>query len=113
MRMLSDFLNLFGFNVNLSESTSPIIMFLCCIVVLNIVGLLCFVNALLYFTVIYIIDHKIFIDKISNKPYLLKIVNLYRKMRFSFLLFDILLFFISIGSVIWLCSRIILSGATF
>ena len=86
-------------------------MFLCCIVVLNIVGLLCFVNALLFFGVIYITDHKMFLDKIYNKPYLLKLVKLYRKMRFSYLLFDVLLFFISIGSVIWLCCRIILSGA--
>lgn len=111
MNILMDFLKLFGINVNINENTSPFLILLCCILVLNIIGLLCFINFLLYFVVIYITEHKILLDKISDKPYLLKVLNIYKKMRFSYLIFDISLFFISIGSVIWLCSRIIFSGA--
>lgn len=111
MKILTDFLNLFGIHVNISENSSPFLILLCCILVLNIVGLLCFINFLLYFVVIYITDHKILLDKITNKPVLIKLLNVYKKMRLSYLIFDILLFFISIGSVIWLCGRIILSGA--
>lgn len=107
MKTLMDFLQLFGINVNITESSSPIYLLACCILVLNIVGLFCFINVLIYFTVIYITAHKIFKEQISKYPYLVKIFNFYKQMRLSYLLLDILLFFISIGSVIWLCSRLI------
>ena len=108
MKILSDFLRLFGFNVELGDSSSPIFVFACCVLVLNIVGLLCFINVLIYFGAIYIIDHKVFLDKISKYPYLLKFVYYYRNLRVSFLIFDVIFFFLSIGIVIWLCSRLVL-----
>ena len=46
--------------------------------------------------VLYTIEHKGILDKISKYPYMLKIINLYKNTRLYYLLFEIILFFISL-----------------
>ena len=109
MENLINFLHYLGINVEINNSTSPIVLLACCILVLNTIGLLCFVNIMIYISILYITEHKIFLDKISKYILLVKIVNLYRKTRIAFIIFEVVLFFFSIGMVIWFCIRIIIN----
>ena len=107
MQNITDFLRLLGINITINDSTSPIVLFACVILVLSIIALLCFINIVIYFTVLYLTEHKIFIDKISEYKYILKIINIYRKTRLPYLLFEIILYLICSCSIIWFCIRII------
>lgn len=107
MKELIDLLKLLGVHVNISESSSPILLFACSILVLSIIALFCFINILLYFTILHITDNKLLLDKLSRYIILVKIINLYRQTRIAYLLFEVILFLVSLGSVIWLCSRVV------
>ena len=107
MNFLDQILHFIGISVDINESSSPIVLLAYSILGLNTIGLLCFVNIILYISVIYITEHKLFIDKISKYTVLFKLLNIYRKTRFGFLLFEVILFLFSIGFVIWLCLRLL------
>ena len=109
MKNLMNLLHYLGISIDINNSTSPIVLLAFSILGLSTIGLLCFVNILIYISILYITEHKIFLDKISKYILLVKIVNLYRKTRIAFIIFEVVLFFFSIGSVIWFCFRIIIS----
>ena len=66
MQNITDFLRILGINITINESSSPIVLFACVILVLSVIALLCFINIVLYFTILYITEHKIFTDKINK-----------------------------------------------
>ena len=107
LEILQNFFKLLGLNVELNDSTSPLLLFACVVFVLSFIALLCFINILFYFTVFYITEHKIFLDKISKYTFLLKIVNWYKKMRLAYVIFDILLFLVNMIGLLWFSFKLI------
>lgn len=106
MEQLSSLLKYIGLNVDLVNS-SPLLQFACFVFAGCSVALFCFFNIMLYVFAIYITEHKILLKKIANYPTLMKIVNLYRKTRLAYLIFEILLFLINLGGVIWFSFKLI------
>ena len=100
-----EFLNSIGIHVN--ENSAPILLFACSIWILAIVSMLCFINIMFYFSILYILDNEKVLIKLSQWPFLIKIINFYKSIRTGFIVFELILFIISLGSIIWLCSRII------
>lgn len=73
------FFNLLGIPV--SGNSSPILLFACVILVLTIVILLYFINIILYISVLYVLEHKYIIDKLTKYFYLNKLISFYGKSR--------------------------------
>ena len=96
MSEIIKYLSSWGVHVNISESSDPMLLLCCSILVLAIVSLISFIQVLFYFCVLYITDHKYIVDKISKYSWLVQIMSLYKKMRISYILFEVLLFLISI-----------------
>ena len=88
MKTLMDFLQLFGINVNITESSSPIYLLACCIFVLNIVGLFCFINVTGYFISIYLIN-KYNVEE--RYPKYQKLIRYFEKSRILFVITEIIL----------------------
>ena len=109
MNYLNQFLEFLGIHANLSEDSSPILLLLSCIFILSVIAMLSFINILIYLGVLYITEHKLFLDKISKYSLLTKLLSIYRKTRMSFLIFEILLLLTNLSSVIWLCYRVIIT----
>lgn len=109
MKEVMEFLSNFGIHVNISESSDPILLLCCSILVLAIVALFSFIQVLLYFGVLYITDHKYIIDKISKYSKLVKIMNIYKNTRIGYIIFEIILFLVCIFFIIWLCLKVIYS----
>ena len=93
-----------------NESSSPIIGFIFIIFILSSIAILCFINIAIYYGVILYFDNPARLEKITGtlpKP-LLRLFNFYRKTRSFFLIFELTLFMVSLGSIVWLCGRILL-----
>jgi hypothetical protein len=103
-----EFFQFLGINININESSSPLLLLVCGIFGLCFIALLCFINILTYFFIMYILDHSLIKNKITN-IYLIKLINLYKKTRLSFLIFEVILFISCILSVLYFCLRIILA----
>ena len=97
-----------GLGINVTPDSSPIVLLLSSVLVLSLIAFLSFINIGIYLISLHITNHKLFLDKISKWDILLKLLNIYRKTRIGFIMFEIILFFVSQGSVIWLCYRVII-----
>lgn len=106
MPQFIEFLHSLGFNV--SESSSPILLFAFLVCILSIISLLSFINILIYFGILYLSDNKVLLGKLSKWPYLLKIMFIYKQTRLGFLISELFLFLASQCTIIYLCSRLIL-----
>ena len=85
-----DFLNYIGVSLN---ADSPPIMFLACgILILALFCLLSFLTMLTYIITIYICEHEYLLNKISDKPRLLKFINFYRNIRIIYLGLEVVFF---------------------
>lgn len=107
MNIFTEFLHSLGVNITIDGNSSPVVLFACVILVLSVIALLCFINIVLYFAVLYITEHKVFIDKINKYKYIEKLVLVYKKTRISYLVFEIILYFVCSCSIIWFCIRVI------
>lgn len=105
MKEFYQFLNLLGLPVN--ESSDPIIIFLCAILIFGILGLLCVFNIMIYFIVLYIFQDENRLVKINNKlpSWGVSILNIYKNTRIYYLIIEVifLLFCLCsiIGYIIW------------
>lgn len=59
-----EFLNSIGIHV--SEDSSPILLFACSVCILSIVSLLCFINIMFYFSILFILDNEKILSKLSQ-----------------------------------------------
>jgi hypothetical protein len=109
MNQLINFLNSIGIHVNISESSSPVLLFAFSILVLSLIVLSCILNIILYLCVIYISENnQVILDIISKYKLLLKIFNIYKKTRMFYLVIEFILLLFSLGSIIWLCFRVLI-----
>ncbi|BCG68828.1 hypothetical protein (mitochondrion) [Collybia sordida] len=107
MKDVMEFLNNLGIHVNISESSDPIVLFSCSVLVLSIIALFSFMQIYLYILILYISDNKYVIDRISKYSILVKIMDLYKKTRIGYIFFELCLFLVCMCSIIWLCIRIL------
>lgn len=101
MNVFFQFLQTLGINV--SADSDPHLLFICSLFVLAILSMVSFINMLIYCVVLYIKEHKLFLEKISKYKLLSKLVPFYRKTRISFLFLEILKFLGCLSSIIVLC----------
>jgi hypothetical protein len=76
------------------------------ILVLSIIAFFCFINILIYFSILYIIDKKI-MDRLSKNTILLRIATFYKQTRVYYIVIEVIFFIISLGTVISLCLKLI------
>lgn len=100
-------LDSFGIHVDLSTPQSPLFLFAVSILVFSVIGLVCFIQILIYLVVIYVSDHPILLDKISKYPILVRIFKLYKTTRIAYLLLESGFLLFSLGSIIKLCLKVI------
>ena len=122
MRFINEFLHLIGLDVDLSYSSSGFLLMTCAILLLSTIAYISFINIVIYFISLYIIEHKFFLDKVSKYPRILKLLGWYRKIRISFIIYcgavcrrqekHIILFLVSLGGVIWTCYKVIIILST-
>ena len=105
MNFFFQFLQTLGINVN--ANSDPHLLFICSLFVLAILSMVSFINMLIYCVVLYITEHKLFLEKISKYKLLSKLVPYYRKTRISFLILELLIFLGCLSSIIVLCYKFI------
>ena len=105
MQLVIDFLNRLG--ISLHMDSPPIMWFACGVFCLALLCLLSFINIIIYITVIYISEHDYLLEKLSNRPLLLKFVNYYKNVRLVYLVLDVIFFLWCLIGIIRLCWRII------
>jgi hypothetical protein len=104
-KIFYDFLNWVG--ISLSDSSSPILILGYVFLVLSVICLSCAVNILIYLIVNKIIEHPKVLDKLSNWIILTKFINYYKKIRWGFIIFDVLFLILCLVRIIILCWKII------
>lgn len=92
---------------NISDANQPLFLLALSILCLSSVCMFCAIQIIIYLFVLYSIEHRGILDKISKYPYMLKLINFYKNTRLYYLLFEIILFFTSLGFILYLCSRLV------
>ena len=98
MNLFYTILNNIG--IPLTPDSPPILIFSCAILTLAVICLLSFVNILFYLMSIYILTNDMFLKRLPNWPLLLKVLNFYKSTRVAFIVFEALIFIISITGII-------------
>ena len=98
-------LNYLGIAV--SSESSPIVLVLASILILSSVALLSFINIGIYLFSLHLSNNKWLLDKVSNSRILLKLLNIYKKTRIGFIVFEVTLFLVSQSNIIWFCFKCI------
>jgi hypothetical protein len=110
MNIFYQILNVLGVNLNTEASNgNTFVLFLCYIVLLSIFIVICLLNVLFYFLIIYLIDDLKLLDSYTNKlpDFVLTIINLYKNTRKLFIVYEVCFALFITFSIIWLCSRIV------
>ena len=111
LEALIEMLNYLGINVN--ESTNPIVLFLCWVLLFNIFALLCVLNIIMYVFAIYLLEDKNRLDKIKKylpskiNPYFDRIVNYYKTIRIISIWFEVVMLLFILISLIVLTLKVI------
>lgn len=110
MKNLLDFINLFGIQLNINENTNPIVLIALSYLIFTCIILLSVVNISIYLLSLYIINNNKFLNKIVNKyPLINKIINFYSSTRIGFILFEVVLLFVSMAYMIRISLRLIIN----
>ena len=104
MLQVFELLNFLGFSV--SPESSPLILFICSILVLSIVSLLCIINIIIYYIIIQVFENKDRLEWLSSKLpwYIMYIINIYRKTRISYIIVETFFLLFCNCSIIYFCS---------
>ena len=113
LNYLKELLALYGVYLNIDESSSPVILFALSILILSFVAMWCFITIVLYLGFLYLMENKVLLEKASKYNIIVKILNVYKKTRLFYLVIEIALFLISLGSIILLSGRIVFGLISF
>ena len=104
MEKLDLLLNWLGISLVENATDSPVFLLSACVLIFSIIALLCAINIIFYFTVLYLVENKTLLEKISKYKIILKLVNFYKKITMFYLIIDILTFiFWNICILIYKC----------
>lgn len=110
MLIILNILNYFGIVIE-NENNHPFAAYSFIILFISLLLLLCFFNILLYFSLIILLDNKLFNEWLKDWPILKRIANIYKNTRIIFIVFEVLFFIWMISILIW-SSYTILSSFT-
>lgn len=89
-----------SWGIGISNSNDPVVLYSVCIFILGIVMLLCFVNVVIYFSILLGLETQYVLNKIEKIEvlkygwFLKKTINLYKKTQISFIVLEIIFFYI-------------------
>lgn len=89
-------------------SDEPIVLYAMCIFLLICISMVCFINILWYVYVKYFLSNNNYMLKmIEKRPWVKRIVKLYDRMNVGFIIFELILYFFCIGTIIQTSLKII------
>ena len=79
MKILIDFLNIFGLHIQINPETSPFILFCIIILTLTLIALIlpCCINIFIYYITIYITEKPTILNYVNKYKIIFKIFNFY------------------------------------
>lgn len=105
---MNNFINILNYlGISVSIESNPVLLFLYVILLFAILGLFSFFNIVIYLGVLYLSNNRLLLDKISKWPLLVKLLNIYKKTRIAFIIFEVFFFLFCQCSIIWFCFRFI------
>lgn len=111
MNMFSQILNFLGVTLPIEGSieANTFELFLCSIILLSVVVVICLLNVLFYFLIIYLLEDLRLLDSYKGRlpGFVLTIINLYKTTRKLFIVSEICFALFVLLEVIWLCSRVV------
>ena len=88
MKILIDFLNIFGLHIKINPETSPFILFCIVILALTVIALICCINIFIYYITIYISDNQTILNYVNKYNTILNILNFYKKTRLLYIILE-------------------------
>ena len=85
-----DFLNKIG--IHLQPDSPPLLIFSYSIFSLALLCLISFIMIILYIIVIYICEHEYLLNKVKDKPRLLKLIKFYKNIRIVYIGLEVVMF---------------------
>ena len=110
MDFLQYILKFVGINNVLDVSEGNVfVQFLSIIILLSIFIVICLLNVLFYFLIIYLVDYLRLLYRYINKlpGWVITIINFYINTRKLFIIYEVCFALFITFSIIWLCSRIV------
>lgn len=109
MNQLLSFLSRLGINLNISEDSSPVVLFAFSILVLSLIALMCIFTIIIQLLVLHVSSNEKLLERIQSSKYslLLKLFNIYKQTRIYTLVIELLFLICCLSSIIWLCWRVI------
>ena len=108
MNILYLILNYLG--VDLNSDVSVFVKFLYVIILLSVIIVICLLNVLFYFLIIYLIEDLKILDKFTKfklPNFVLSLIKLYKNTRKLFIVYEVCFALFIALMLIWLCSRIV------
>ena len=113
LNYLKELLLSWGINLNIDDTSSPLVLFALSVLLLSLVAMWCFITIVLYLVFLYLMENKLLLEKVSKYSIIVKFISLYKKTRLIYLFVEIALFLISLGSIILLSGRIVFGLISF
>ena len=89
-------------------SSDIVVLYALSNLILAVFSVLCFINIIWYFYVRYFLsENKYLLNQMEKRGWLKKIINLYRKTTMSFIMFEFVLYIVSMGTIIGTSLKII------
>ena len=98
LEIIIKLLNYMGISV--TNNTSPFVWLLCLILLFSEIGVVCLSNIIIYLLILLISENKNLLSKLENRPYLLRILNIYRKTRIAFIITEFIFLYVIFGIII-------------
>ncbi len=90
------------------KSSAPVVLYAISNLVLALLSVLCIINIIWYFYIRYFLNNNEFLlNQMKKRKWFRVIINLYLKTNMTFILFEILLYVISMGTIIQTSLKII------
>jgi hypothetical protein len=103
---IMDIFSYLGLDLN-DPNVPPFVLLFVGFLILCLLALITFINIIFYFLVLFFIEHEYIKKKIENRKFLIMFVNIYKKTRFVFVMYEILIFLFLMGYMIFTCLKVI------
>jgi len=98
--------NQWGFNI--TDESSYIELFSVVVIIFSVIALWCSIDILVYWIIIKILENKILLEKVSAYPFLLKVINYSKKIRWWFILINALILIYCLIAMIYFSFQILI-----
>ena len=104
-----ELLKSYGIEIELMNNAinNELFLFTLSLFVIAFISLLCVINIIVYLTILQLSEHKKVIEIVSKSKITLILFNLYKKTRKAFLVSELILLSIGVGSIVYICSIVL------